>query len=110
MMPTVSNSKNPSGIANVVSPVSLPARGRRRAGPAAGGERGVTAHLVVRVEPPLGLQGGQHELVAAEERDELLAVAPHVDPALPGLVLVAEDQLRLAGGQVDCQPGDLPRV
>ena len=31
MMPTVSNSKNPSGITNVVSPVSLTARCRPRA-------------------------------------------------------------------------------
>ena len=78
--------------------------------PAAGARGGVAAHLVVRVEPPLGLQRRQHQLVAAEEGDELLAVAPHVGPALGRLLLVAEHQVGLPGGQVDREPRDLAGV
>jgi hypothetical protein len=75
--------------------------------PAARRQGGVAAHLVVGVEPALGLQRRQHQLVGPEERHELGPVAAHVSPALGGLLLVAEDQVRFPGGQVDGQPGDL---
>jgi len=75
--------------------------------PPPGGAGGVAAHPVVGVQPSLRLRGGQHEFVAAEERDELLPVAPHVGPALRGLLLVTEDEVGLPGRQVDRQPPDL---
>ena len=86
------------------------ARVRHLPVPAPRRREGVPAHPVVLVESSLGLPGGEHQLVGAEERQELLPVLAHVLPALDGLVLVAEHQVGVAGGQLDRQPGDLLRV
>jgi hypothetical protein len=82
--------------------------------PAACRQRRVPPPPVVGVESSFRLDRGQHQLVAAEERDELRPVPPHVLPALADLLRVAEHQFRLPGRHLDRQPRDrsgvFPRV
>jgi hypothetical protein len=78
--------------------------------PAVCRQRRVPPPPVVGVEPPFRLHRGQHQLVAAEEREELLPVPPHVLPALLDLLRVAEHQFRLPGRHLDREARDLPGV
>ena len=86
------------------------ARLAHRPMPAARRASRVAPPLVIGVEPALRLKSRQHELVGAEERQELLPVPPHVLPALGDLDRVTEDEVRFPGGHVDREPGHLPPV